>query len=66
MPESDARSVGTDIMTVEATPSAKHARKHEAHAAWVSEKRVPSRFKRFCFYLTWRKQRSQLQNERLI
>ena len=37
----------------------KHARKHEAHPPRV-KKRVPSRFKRLWFYLSWRKQHGQL------
>ena len=38
----------------------KHARKHEAHPPLVKKKRVPSRIKRFWFYLSWRKRRGQL------
>ena len=44
--------------------ASKHARKHEAHPPWVKKneekKRVPSRFKRFWCYFSWRKQHGQL------
>ena len=43
----------------------KHARKHETHPPRV-KKRVPSRFKRFWFYLRWRKQHGHLEDKRLI
>ena len=44
----------------------KHARKHETHPPRVKKEEVPSRFKRFWFYLSWRKQHGHLQNKRLI
>ena len=37
-----------------------HARKHEIHPPRVNKK-VPSRFKRFWFYLSWRKQHSNIK-----
>ena len=37
----------------------KHARKHETHPPRV-KKEVPSRFKRFWFYLSWRQQHGHL------
>ena len=39
----------------------KHARKHEAHPPRVKKRRrVPSRLKRFWFYLSWRKEHGEL------
>ena len=38
----------------------KHARKKE------KEKKVPTRFERFWFYLSWHKQHGQLEKKRLI
>ena len=54
------KGFGTN-MTVEATWRPKHARKHETHPPWwKKEEKVPSRFKRFLFYFSWRKQHGQL------
>ena len=43
----------------------KHARKHETHPPWVIKK-VPSRFKRFWFYLNWHKQHGNIKQTSVI
>ena len=54
------KGLGTDETGSNLAP--KHAHKHEAYPPWVKKKkkRVPSRFKRFWFYLSWCKQHGQL------
>ena len=46
------------LITLWKQPSAQARSKHEAHPPRV-KKRVPSRFKRLWFYLSWRKQHGQ-------
>ena len=51
--------LGTDKTVELSNLAPKHARTHETHPPLV-KKRVPSRFKRFWFDLSWRKQHGQL------
>ena len=55
------KGLGTNNYDCRSNLAPKHACKDKAHPHWVKKKkRVPSRFKRFWFYLSWRKQNGQL------
>ena len=65
VPESGARSVGTD-KTVEGKLAPNHARKHETDPPRVKKEKEKKYRLDFWFYLSWRKQNGQLEDKHLI